>query len=267
MAQQADPAPAAAEAVPPPPPVAAQEPCCYRELLLLPESSPGFNRMAGYLGGYRFAGEGDIRTPTQLRDQTVALADRTPMSFLCLTSGQDGPPEVSVIHRLVRFIDAPGEEPSGFNDRVIGLQGDMIMPHQYLAVEVPSSAFHLIGNAVRIPTVEAMEALVPTSADPQVPHGPFAEEHPETEVVRPRNTQLVPGNYAALIIHRRRVNPKMAYQDIAGAIRADGALDACADVLIWLRAACTARGGGGGGGGVEHVTQRVAPFHPAAPPP
>ena len=170
--------------------------------------------MAGYLGGYRFTGEGEIRTPAQLRDQTVNLTDRAPMSFLCLVSGQDGVPEVSVVHRLLRFMDTPGDEPSGFNDRVLGLLGD-ILPHQYPAVEVTSAAFHLVGNPVRVPTIEAMEGLVAAWEDPNVPLGPFQEEHPETEMVRPRNTQLVPGKYAALVIHCRRVNARQAYQENA----------------------------------------------------
>ena len=193
--------------------------------------------MAGYLvGGYRFTGDGDIRTPAQLRDQTADLTDRAPMSFLCLVGGQDGAPEVSVVHRLLRFMDTPaGDEPSGFNDRVLGLLGD-ILPHQYHpAVEVlTSTAFHLVGNPVRVPTIEVMEGLVAAWEDPNIPLGPFPEEHPETEMVRPRNTQLVPCKYAALVIDRHRVNAtRQAYQEIAGAIRADGALERCAaDVLL-----------------------------------
>ena len=94
----------------------------------------------------------------------------------------------------------PGEEVSGFHDRVLGLLGD-IRPHQYPAVEVPSTAFHLVGTPVRVPTTAAMGALIPAWADPSVPLGPFVKADPETEVVRPRHIQLVPGYYAALLIH------------------------------------------------------------------
>ena len=128
MPQPVDADPPAAAGAPPPPPVATSAPRCYRELLELPENSPTLAQMAGYLRGYRFAREGEIRTPRQLRDQTVALTDRSPMSFLCLVKGQqDGLQEVSVVHRLLRFMDTPGDEESGFNDRVLGLLGD-IMP-------------------------------------------------------------------------------------------------------------------------------------------
>ena len=70
-----------------------------------------------------------------------------------------------------------------------------------------------------------MEAHVPTWADPRVALDPFTEEDPETEVVRPRNTQLIPGHYASIIIHRRRVNAKQTYQEVVGAIRADEVLE------------------------------------------
>ncbi|KAI2504448.1 hypothetical protein MHU86_10037 [Fragilaria crotonensis] len=107
-------------------------------------------------------------------------------------------------------MDSPGDDPSGYHDRVLGLLGG-ILPHQYPTVEVPNTTFHLVGTPVRVPTVAAMEAHVPTWEDPRVALGPFTEEDPETEVVRPRNTQLIPGRYASIIIHRRRVNAKQAY--------------------------------------------------------
>ena len=254
--------PAADAAAPPPPPaeVAAEPPRNYRELYANARNNPAPERLEGYLAGYRFAGEGDIPTPAQLRDQTVALSDRQPMAFLCLASGPNGFPEVAIVHRLLRFVDAPGDEASGYHDHVLGLMGD-IMPHQYPAVEVPGTAFHLIGTPVRVPTIGAMEALVPTWLDPRIPLGPYTEEDPETEVIRPRNTQLIPGKYAALIVHRRRIKAKQAYQEIVGAIRADGALDRCGDVVIWLRAACTARGGVGLNNAQPAVLHRFAPVH------
>jgi hypothetical protein len=106
-----------------------------------------------------------------------------------------------------------------------------------------------------------MEALVPTWEDPLTPLGPFNEADPETEVIRPRVTQLIPGKYAALVIHRRRIKAKQAYQELVGAIRADGALDSCADVVSWLRAACTARGGGGAQSAVPSVLHQLTPVH------
>lgn len=206
------------------------------------------------------AGGGGVPTPAMLRDQTVALSDRQPMAFLALAPGHDGIPEVAVIHRILRYMDSPGEDPSGYNDRVVGLLGD-ILPHQYPAVEVLGTAFHPVGTAVRVPTVAAMDTLVPTWGDPTVALGPYVEADPETEVVRPRYLQLIPGRYAALLIHRRRIRAKQAYQELVGAIRADGTMAACQDMLVWLRAACTARGGGGAQTTQPSVLQTFAPLH------
>ena len=250
-----------ADPPPPPPDVARSPPLTYREWYADAAHNPSPERVAGYLGGYRFAGERDIPTPAQLRDQTVALSERQPMAFLCLTNGPDGTPEVAIIHRILRFVDTPGDDPSGFHDRVLGLLGD-IMPHQYPTVEVPGSIFHLVGTPTRLPTVDAMEALIPTSwENPNVPLGPYIDTDPDTETCRPRNTQLIPGKYAAIIIHRRRIKPKQAYQEIVGAIRADGALASCADVVVWLRAACTARGGAGAHNTTPSVLQALTPVH------
>lgn len=252
--------PAEDAAAPHPLPDRVSAPRTYRELYAEAANNPPRDRTAGYLAGYRFSGEGVIPTPTQLRDQTVTLSDRQPMAFLCMINGQDGSPEVSILHRLLRFMDLPGDEPSGFHDRVLGLVGD-ILPHQYPAVEAPGTLFHLVGTPVRVPTVAAMEALIPTWEDARTPLGPYTELDPETEVVRPRNTQLLPGRYASLIVHRRRIKAKQAYQEIMGAIRADDALEICNDVVTWLRAACTARGGGGAQNALPSVLHPLTPLH------
>ncbi|KAI2500314.1 hypothetical protein MHU86_14194 [Fragilaria crotonensis] len=129
------------------------------------------------------------------------------MNFLVLVTGPGNTLEVTILHRFMRYLDMPGEQASGFHDQVLGLQGD-IMPHQYPAVEVPNSVFHLVQAPVRVPTVAAMAVLMPTWEDPSVPLGPFTDADPETEVVRPRNVQLLPGHYASLIIHRRRMSAR-----------------------------------------------------------
>ena len=115
-------------------------PITYRELMSDASNSPSPDRVANYLQGYRFDGApGGIPTPAALRDQTAILSDRQPMmAFLvCLTPGASGVPEVAILHRLMRYMDMPGKEASGFHDRVLGLAGDL-MPHQYpTVVEVP----------------------------------------------------------------------------------------------------------------------------------
>lgn len=158
--------------------------------------------MANFLQGYCFdGGAGAIPTPATLRNQTINLGDRQPLAFLCLIPGVTGALKVAILLRLMRYMDISGEEePSGFHDRVLGLVGDII-PHQYPTVDVPSTIFHLAGAPVRVPTVATMGMLLtPTWDNPSVPLGPFTVEVGETEMVRPRNVQLVPGYLAALLI-------------------------------------------------------------------
>ena len=102
------------------PPVATP-PRTYRELLTDESNSPVPARLANYLQGYRFDGAGDIPAPVTLRDQTVTLIDRQPMAFLCCVTGPNGGVEVSVLHRLMRYMDMPGEEASGYQNSVLGL--------------------------------------------------------------------------------------------------------------------------------------------------
>lgn len=234
----------------------------YREYYLERGHVPPPERVAGYLAGYRFteAGGVGVPTPAVLRDQTVTLSDRQSMAFLCLVTGVDGTGEVAIIHRFVRYMDNPGDDPTGFHDRVLGLLGD-VLPHQFPVVEVPNTAFHLVGAPVRVPTIGAMNALLPTWENPVVALGPYVEADPETEVVRPRYLQLIPGRLAAILVHRRRVRAKLAYQELVGAIQAEGAVEAYSDVITWLRAACTARGGGGAQNTIPSVMHPFVPLH------
>ena len=189
------------------------------------------------------------------------LSDRQPMAFLCLTTGLDGAHEVTIVHRFVRYMDPPGDDPSGYHDRVLGLLGD-ILPHQYPVVQVPNTAFHLINNAVRVPTVTAMTALLPTWEEPLNALGPYTDLDPETEVVRPRHLQLVPGFLASILVHRRRIRTKTAYQELVGVIQAEpDGLEAYGDIVTWLRAACTARGGGGAQNTIPSAVHPFAPLH------
>ena len=72
---------------------------------------------------------------------------------------------------------------------------------------------------------------------------------------------MIPGRYATLLIHRRRIRPKQAYQEIVGAITAQNENEAYQDVVTWLRAACTARGGGGAQNTMPSVLQAFTALH------
>ena len=132
---------------------------------------------------------------------------------------------------------------------------------QYPTVEVPGATFHLVGAPVRVPTAAAMQTLLPTLANPAEALGPYTDEDPETEVVRPRHVQLLPCRYASILVHRRGVTPKVAYQELVGEMQAQGELEACHDVIVWLRAACTQRGGVGPQSAVPIVYHALNPVH------
>ena len=82
--------------------------------------------------------------PAALRDQTVLLCDRQPMTFLCLVPRLDGVAEVRVLHCFMRYMELPGEPTTGFRDRILGLLGEL-RPNQFPVVDVPSTILvHLV---------------------------------------------------------------------------------------------------------------------------
>jgi hypothetical protein len=210
---------------PPPPLVAAVDPPpaqqrTYRELYADHLNDNVFAHPAAYLAGYRFVvAAGNAPGPAALRDLTLQLCDRQPMAFLALVPRVDRTPEVRIVHRFMRYTDFPGEPPTGFNDRVLGLLGD-IQPMQFPLVEVPNdAAFHLITAQVRVPVLAAMAGIVAAWDDRQDQYlGPYNDGDLGTELVRPRNLQLLPSRYAALLVNRNSITPKQAYIELAAAI-------------------------------------------------
>ena len=148
---------AAGDPLPPPPALRT-----YRELYDNSQRDDNvYGRPAEYLAGYRFMDAGgNAPGPAALRDLTVQLCDRQPMAFLALVPRVDGTPEVRIVHRFMRYADLPGEPPTGFNDWVLGLLGDL-QPMQIPLVEVPNdTAFHLITAQIRVPLIAAMDGIL-----------------------------------------------------------------------------------------------------------
>lgn len=164
------------------------------------------------------------------------------MTFLCLARSKGTTVEVSVLHRMMRYFDFPGGGLGGGPvDLSMALLGD-VRAAQIPVVEVDNSHFALIGGAgIRVLTVAGMPDQL-AAAPPGTYLGPYAAD---AELVRPRITQIIPTKYAAALVHRDGVSPDTAFQELYGTFASDDTLDACSDVLAWLRVACTARGGGG----------------------
>lgn len=132
----------------------------YRQLFSDQTRGAVHAQPGAYLAGYRFeGGVQPVPTPAALRDQTVQLCDRQPMAFLCLVPRLDGTAEVRVLHRFMRYLELPGEAPTGFNDRVLALLGD-IRPNQVPVVDVPTNILYLAAAGVRVPTAATMDDVV-----------------------------------------------------------------------------------------------------------
>lgn len=241
----------------PPDVLGASPPENYRELYAAVAYQAGEPAPGRLVASYRFAeipGGGERPTPASLKEQTYALSERRPMTFLCLLKRPDASVEVRILHRMMRYFELPNEGGARMIDLSMALLGD-VRAAQMPVVEVDNSHFSLIGAGVRVPTSATMpEQLM--AAPPGVQHlGPYGADDPATEIVRPRMTQVIPTKYAAALVHRDGVAPATAYQELAGMFLADNVLEECNDVLAWLRVACTARGGGGDQAALPAVAQ------------
>lgn len=220
-----------------------QPPECYRELYTAIGYDAGEPAPGRLVASYRFveaAGGGERPTPANLKEQTYALSERRPMTFLCLLKKPDGSVEVKVLHRMMRYFELPSEG-GRMVDLSMALLGD-VRAAQMPVVEVDNTHFSLIGAGVRVPTVAAMPDHL-AGAPPGTFLGPYNADDLGTEVVRPRMTQVIPTKYAGVLVHRDGVAPSTFYQELQGIFTTDGVLEECGDVLAWLRVACTARGG------------------------
>lgn len=186
-------------------------------------------------------------TPATLLTQTLTLTNRQPVAFMSLVVGREGQAVVRILHRLMQYYELPGTgDEADFNDKTLGLLGD-IRQAQCPVVEVAANSFYLVGgNGVRVPTevtmLGAIEAREPAQQNEPM-MGPFLADDEGTEMVKPQHIQQVLSKkYAAILVHRDGVSPQQAYRELRGALEADEMLIPCADVLSWLRVACTARG-------------------------
>jgi hypothetical protein len=163
----------------------------------------------------------------------------------------------------MRYLDLPGEPPTGMHDTVLALLGD-IRPGLYPIVEVPNTAFRIIPAPVNVPTEPRMPEIVAMGTP--VPLGPYADGTARTEAVRTRNVQVVPSQYAPILLGGGDgLAPFDAYQALRTALEVDGNLESCADILTWLRVASTARGGIGNRAATPAVVLTLAAIHPPEP--
>ena len=135
-----------------------------------------------------------------------------------------------------------------------GLPGD-VGAAQVPVVEVDNTQFSLAAGAGnRVPIAAVMTDQL-EAAPPGNFLGPYAADTQNNELIWPQMSQVIPTKYAATSIHRDGVSPSTAYQELSGIFETGGVLEACADVLAWLRVACMACGGAGDLTGTPAVAQ------------
>ena len=168
------------------------------------------------------------------------------MAFLCLARTTANALAVCILHRIMmRYFELLSRGGGAATDLSMGLLGD-VRAAQIPTAEVDNSLSLLVGagGGVHLPTSAVMidQLLAALPGSYLEPCGP---EDPDTEVVRPRMTQVLSAKYAASLVGQDGISPAMAYRELLGMVAADQALEASSDVLTWLRVACTARGGAG----------------------
>ena len=233
-------------------------PSCYRELYAAAGYQAGEPDPDRLVASYRFtevAGGGERPTPATLREQTFAFSDRRPIAFLSLARMAGNMVEIRILHRMMRYFELPGVGGGAVVDLSMGLLGD-VRAAQVPVVEIDNTQFSLVvaGAGIRVPIAAVMNDQL-EAAPPATFLGPYGADAPSTELIRPRMSQVIPTKYAATLVHRDGVSPATAYRELYGMFEADGVLEACADVLAWLRVACTARGGAGELAGLPAVAQ------------
>lgn len=168
----------------------------------------------------------------------AGLSNRHPISFLCLARKVDVSVEFRILHQMMQFFELPGDGGMDVADFSMGLLLGNIRAAHMPVVEVDKTHFSLIGAGVQVCTA----AVMPDHAVGAERYlGPYyAADTPKTELIRPRYTQVLPPRYAATLVHRVGVTPATAYHKLNDMLEANGALEACADIVAWLRVACTA---------------------------
>jgi hypothetical protein len=239
----------------------------YQQLYGDPQRQRAVN-LPEYMAGYRFDDDAEgVAPPTAatLHERTVQMCERWPFTFMCLTTRGETQ-VVQIMHRFMRYLDIPGEAPTGFNDTVLALLGD-IRPGLYPVVDAPSTVFGLVATPANVPTEDTILAAIEEVEEENPPAnnqllGPYADRTAGTEAVRPRMIQLLPNQFAPLFLQNDGLPPLVAYRTLREALIEANALEACGDVLTWLRAACTRRGGGGNRAAIPSVNLNVTAVHP-----
>ena len=178
------------------------------------------------------------RMHTPLLTRLLANGHSVPKVFLSLVEHGGIYRSVSV-HRLTLYANHT-YEPSLWDNLVLGFGGDVLPGNHIKLFRFAGNAFEVTGGQV-VPTVAGMHALL--AATPTATSvGPFHDGDPDTQLIRSRNVLPVPLAYINIILDKT-LTPQELWDQLGGAIIADGREEECSLLLQWMLMALTRRPG------------------------
>ena len=178
------------------------------------------------------------RTHATLLTRVLASGHSVPKVFLSLVE-HGGTYRSVLVHRLTLYANHP-YEPSPWDNLVLGFGGDVLPGNHIELLRFPGNAFEVKGAQV-VPTVAGMHALL--AATPTATSvGPFHDIDPDTQIIRSRNVLPVPPAYINIILNKT-LTPRELWDQLGGAIIADGREEECILLVQWMLMALTRRPG------------------------
>jgi hypothetical protein len=185
-------------------------------------------------------------SPASIYAKVVASVQDLPHAYLmCCSLTPNTVGHSVVVHSLALAPQRMGFPATQWVNRVFGFVGEVLGPTTGAGlintVEFPLDAFHLAGNGgahhLNVPTAEILTAAF--AADPDVATvGPFVANTPGTDTIRTRTCMFVPTKYVHIVLDRR-LTPRQLWEQLVGAIIANGDAVACAPLIDWVRTCCT----------------------------
>ena len=197
------------------------------------------NALEGHYGQFLAPYAHDnTRTHAALLTRVLTSGHSVPKVFLSLVEHGGVYRSVSV-HRLTLYANHP-YEPSPWDNLVLAFGGDVLPGIHIKLLRFPGNAFEVTGTQV-VSTVAGMHALL--AATPTATSvGPFHDGDLVTQVIHSRKVLPVPPAYINIILDKT-LTPGELWDQLGGAIIADGREMECQPLMEWLLMGLTRRPG------------------------
>jgi hypothetical protein len=160
-----------------------------------------------------------------------------PIGHLLLVAQPNAATIIQGYHRVTRYEPSlVGTSP--FDDVAYAFLGDIRNGQTPHTVVWDDTYFNRVA-AVQVPTAANLDQLL--AADPAAQLvGPFAAGTADTEAVTVRTSVFLPNRYMSMLLDDN-MSPRQAWEQVRGAIVADGTADDCEPLLDWFRVVLTRR--------------------------